>query len=423
MKNTVLIIITLLAGFTTVWSQKIKDEQVKFDYKRLPLEPIDKSITNYTSEVILSYEAKASAKQEEAKAKAEEDEAKFQKDQADAEEQYQQDLKDAEAEYQKALEEWNKKSTAQKIIDKKVMEDGKPKKRSVYRRSVTRIVQPKDNGKTLYDKEMLSSQFLKLAGFQNEEPNAVKIIVTLFGFEQKHNVVDMPSTVTKDGRTYTTHKYRLDVEYKFPTLVKVQLPNGKFIMNETIEHLNDYKMMTGKTFDSRSAVYEGMDEDKYFEEYEKKILDQSMKEINEYINSRFGYSTVKREITLNNVESKKMDYSDFQTAYTATTEGLPLLKDKKKDAVAKLKTAIEIWNKALAESNPDDKKSRIDNDVTYATAMNLIEIGAVTDDFASAEAAAEKAKNLKMSKKEKAALDKSVEFLKEQKVRWEANNK
>ena len=68
MKRIFFLVIFSMSAFS-VFSQKTDKQNIEFSYVRLPFKPINKSIKNYTSEVILQYEADILAK----KNKAEED--------------------------------------------------------------------------------------------------------------------------------------------------------------------------------------------------------------------------------------------------------------------------------------------------------------------------------------------------------------
>jgi hypothetical protein len=116
-----------------------------------------------------------------------------------------------------------------------------------------------------------------------------------------------------------------------------------------------------------------------------------------------------------------MDYSDYQQAYEKALLGYNKLADSKDEGQASLKDAIGIWEKAMTESKPDDRKARVDAGVTMATLFNLTEAYIFTDDYDKAETSVTKILALDPSKKEKKAAEDLLAFVKDQKDRYNAN--
>ena len=97
-------VITLLAGAAFVLSaglsaQSIKDKEISFVYIQLPKEPVDKSIVNYQSKVVLTYAADNAAKKADYDAKMKIADEQYQKDMA----AWKIEDDAAEARYQKEL--------------------------------------------------------------------------------------------------------------------------------------------------------------------------------------------------------------------------------------------------------------------------------------------------------------------------------
>src|ERR1700747_1332730 len=112
----------LLLCSIVVPAQKILDKDISFQYIRLPKEPLGHSFGSYQSYVIPAYAA------DNAKLKAD-----YEKKKSDADAQYQMDLaiwsqkdKAAQDQYNKDMDAYNKKSTAQKMLDQNLLNQGKP---------------------------------------------------------------------------------------------------------------------------------------------------------------------------------------------------------------------------------------------------------------------------------------------------------
>lgn len=105
----------------------------------------------------------------------------------------------------------------------------------------------------------------------------------------------------------------------------------------------------------------------------KENVKVSLKSARDFVNGALFFTYVPQEIMVHYVKSKDYGYSDLEEASAIAVEGFKGIKDnsQNKDAQAKLKQAISIWEKAMTESTPDDKKSRINKKVTLHVAENL----------------------------------------------------
>ena len=404
---------------TTTPAQSIKDNDVTFVYVRLPKEPLGKSYTNYQGKVEMSYVAENAAKK-----------AEYDQKLANVEVQYQKDMEDwkvrdaqAQAQYDKDMAEYNKKGTAEKIADKKLLNEGKPVRQTPpqpYRNNPPVPVCKKE-----YDPNLLASSYIKLEGFNNQPDNAVTITVTLYGFDcikpvMKTEVKKMTRVVNGTSTPYNQTYYHYETSYKHPMSVKVEVPGKGIVLNQTIEAFNQYTVI--KTNETDNSAAQNMDVEAYVRNLEEKVLMENLKFINELVNEKYGFSKVSRTSVLNNVESKKMNYDDYQGAYDNAKAGYDLLATDKDAAAAKLNLAIQAWEKALTESNPSDKKARVDADVTMATRFNLLEAYVFTGDFANAESQLHKINYYDPSKKQKKRAEELDLFIKDMKARTAANS-
>ena len=442
-KTNFLFIATVFAC-TVLSAQSIKDNDITYSYVRQPMEPL-KGFTNYQSKVELSYAAENVAMIAEYDKKCADAEAQYQKDVADlpqktkdAEAKYAQDMKDwdvkdkaAEDKYQKELAEYNKKSLAQKLADEKLLNQGKPVKQSPpqpYKnlpREPYKSLPPVPNYKKQYDTNLLASSYLKLEGFNNATDNAVIITATISQFDIQGpkmvtTVKQMTHVVNGQSSNYNQTYYHYETSYKQPMSVKVEIPGKGVIFNQTIEEFNTYKVI--KTNETDNLQAQGIsDPTAYANNLAEKTLAENLKYINELVNAKYGFSKVSRTTILNNVESKKMNYDDYLSAYDNAQSGYNMLSSDKVGGSAKLKAAIDTWEKAMLESNPSDKKARVDADVTMATRFNLAEAYLMIGDFANAETQIQKINAADPSKKEKRRIEELDLLEKDLKSRAAAN--
>jgi hypothetical protein len=420
-------------GFCAI-SQKIDKQDLNFDFVRQPLEPLNKSYVNYNSKVIMTYEADALEQDKQAQKEFEQAKADYPKQVQKAEDQYKLDMieyekkkKEAEDKYNKEMEAWNKKSTGDKFVEKKILnEDNKPYldlPREPYK-EIPPQPKPKEvHHQRVFDKNVLTSTYLKLDGFKNLPDNAVKITATLYGFENttpelKSSVITEYDYGSKSSYQVTTYWYEL--QYKHPIGLKVELPDGQTIMDETLEKVGKYTTVKSN---SSKGNYPTFNEEAFTANLQSKIVEENMKIINDYLNNKYGFSRIKRTSVIYRVEPKKFTYDDFQQAYESAVAGYGLLATDFKNANLKINAAIELWEKALTEFNPNEKKVRIDEDVARAAHFDLAEAYLWTYNFEKADADLSKIIGLNPSKKEEKAVEALRELMKDIKARWEANNK
>ena len=350
-------------------AQNTKSEKVEYTYIQLPLNPLPSSIKNYQSSIFAAYEAENQKKTAEYEAQMAAAEAEFQKEQA----AYPAKVKAAEDKYAAEMAEWEKKSLAEKVVEKQLLnENNKPVKvipSAPYKRGVA---QPKL--KTSYDYPVLAATNLKLDGYTNAPEGAVKIEVTLYGFEYTppRQLTEQKSMVSSANGTTTTSQvtyYHVEFTYRHTMSVKVTSPEGVEMFVLSPSELNNYK--TYKSPDSKTSV--SFSEEQLVKTHEEKILQENLKLINDLVNDRIGFKRAVRSTELGFVKSKDETYADLTNAFNEASTGLKMLLDDKASATGKMEKSIQLWETALAESDVANKKARIDKDVTIMVCFNLLE--------------------------------------------------
>jgi hypothetical protein len=228
--------------------------------------------------------------------------------------------------------------------------------------------------KTSYDYKALANSYLQLDGYENKSENAVNILVTFYGFDytQPHAMTlqkDMVRSGSGPTQTYKATYYYTEFSYRHPMSVKVAEPGGKEILNLTPQELNTYKIY--KT--SETQTPQQINQQMLIKTYEEKILQQNLVFINNLLNDTYGYQRTLRKTELYYVKSKDDLYKDLLVAFNDASSGLKTLLDNASDAKGKLQSALQVWNAALQESDPKNKKARIDKDVTIAVCFNMLE--------------------------------------------------
>ncbi|HET6993201.1 MAG TPA: hypothetical protein VFJ43_17840, partial [Bacteroidia bacterium] len=191
------------------------------------------------------------------------------------------------------------------------------------------------------------------------------------------------------------------------------------IMDQVIDAFNQYVVV--KTPETENQLPPNFDPNAYVQNLEEKSMVDNLTYINNLVNDKYGFAKITRKSVLNNVESKKMNYDDYQSAYDNAAAGYQLLATDKAGATAKLKLAIDTWEKALLESNPSDKKARVDAGVTMATRFNLVEAYTMIGDFTNAQTQLDKINSSDPDKKERHRVEELTALLTECKTRAAAN--
>lgn len=438
MKQLYTLILLLFIGFSAN-AQKVSDDDINFEYRRLPAEPLDKSFTNYQSKVELSYAGENAAKKEDAEAKYQQDVKDYPQKVKDAEAKYKENMKEwevedknAEDKYQKEVAEWNKKSTMQKVASKQLANEGKPHKQGPSKPSKNLPSEPYKQssaptaGQKDHDVNLLANTYLILEGFKNTSDNAVIVTASVGAFDcikpdLKTETRKMTKTVSGKQESYNANYYHYETSYKQPMSVKVEVPGKGVVFNQGIDQFNTYTLIKTNTTDDYNSV-RNMNADAYVKSLQEKVLADNLKYINQLVNEKYGFAKQKRETILYNVKAKgDNNYDDYQSAYENAVSGYNLLTSDPTGAKGKIKTAIDLWEKALTEYKPGEKKARVNDDVALSTRLNLAEACMWADDYTKADEHLIKTTALDPSKRQRKWSEELKTLMSEQKKRFEAN--
>lgn len=351
------------------FAQSVKGEQLTYTYVKLPSHPIQPKATNYLSSVTAAYEAENQRLM-----------AQFEADKIQAETDYQRDLADlpnkqkaADDKFEREMKAWNEKSTASKILEKQVLnENNRPVKDYIaqpYRRTISMPVM-----KTAYDYTSLASTYLFIDGLQKGAANALNYTVTLQGFEATPakivpEVKKETSRVNNVSTTVDVTYYRIEFTYRHPMSFRVANPANQEIYAAAPAEFTEFKVFKGPSTKTQPTT----DISASLKSMEDKCLQENLKVINHMVNDRIGMERTEETFELYFVKSKNETHNDLLDAFNAANLGFKMLGTNEAQGTTKLNEAITLWNKALEESDIENKKARIDKDVTIAIYFNLLE--------------------------------------------------
>ncbi|MBK7443981.1 MAG: hypothetical protein WBP43_02695 [Chitinophagales bacterium] len=369
LQTAIILILFLFVNAFPAIAQNVKDEQIEYQYIKLPLTPLSFTPKNYQASIFATFEAENAKLQ-----------AAYEADLAVAEAEYQTamaaypgQVQDAKLAYEKALAEWNEKSLAEKVVEKQVLnENNKPVEyipSPPYKRSV-----PQPKLQTSYDYPVVADTYLQLGGYDKKPQDAVLIQVTIYGYDytqprQMTAQKNVTSIVNGQSTTRSVTYYHVEFSYRHPMSVLVLSPDGKELLNITPQELNVYQVY--KSDDSEKPL--DINTELLVKTKEEALFQNNLIFINNLVNDVYGYAPTNREAKLYFIKSKDDTYKDLLIAFNEASSGLKLLVDDKQTALTKIESAITSWNAALAESDPQNKKARIDKDITIAVCFNLLE--------------------------------------------------
>jgi hypothetical protein len=416
-KSTLFVAIALAFSSFQSFAQSVKGENITYSYVKLPSNPVQPKPAFYQSFVTAAYEVenqKLLAQFEADKAQAEAD---YQRDMAE----YPNRLKAADDKYAKEMEAWNAKSTASKILEKQVLnENNHPVKDYVaqpYRRTVSAPVL-----KTSYDYTSLASTYLFIDGIDKGNANALNYVVTLQGFEATPAkiVTEQKSEVTIVNNVKSTNNvnyYHLEFTYRHPMSFRVTNAANQEIYAAAPAEFTEFKTYKG----AASKTSPSLDASAAIKLMEDKCLQENLKVINHMVNDRIGFEKTEKTFELNYVKSKNESHNDIQDAFNAAQLGFKMLTTNETQAKAKLNEAVTIWKKALEESDIENKKARIDKDVTVAIYFNLLETYFVLRNTTEADAILQTLGRMDISNRDKKVREAYEQSYLDLKLRMAAN--
>ncbi|MFL5751909.1 MAG: hypothetical protein ACJ76F_00760 [Bacteroidia bacterium] len=403
-------------------AQDIDNNDISFQYIQLPLIPLNKNLKNYQAEVVQKFEDLT--KQKKAAYDAEVKKAEDEYNSAVANHDKLQ--KDAYTKYENDMAIWNKKPLAEQIMY------ASQKPQPVLIPKPVKYIPPVPIYPKSFDGQLLAGKYLKLNGYENANTNPVKITVTMFGYDYQNPILQEKITQKATAASGTTpakpeiKKYFYTIKYKHMMSYKIETPEEGVITEIFPKELDSYSDYTTNDYDSVKylSAYWQNNQKTILEQIQDKVVAENLSIINNQINDKYGYNKM-NYATLLSVVDEKADYQDYKEAYVAAENGYKAIGNdvSKSAAIPELKKAIEKWENAMKESQPNNKKARVDGGVTNITILNLIEAYIWLDDYNNAKAYIDKLKTLDPSRKERHRMERMIALMDVQKQRWEANNR
>jgi hypothetical protein len=299
------------------------------------------------------------------------------------------------------------------LVERLALKDQKPvlrlpSKPVYYKPSEPRFVEPDLSRLITYDTKLLASSYLNLNGYTKGETNALKGKVTIYEFERMDPLAKTKQVSYYDNNTKSTqtrNETYYETQYKRAAELVLEY-NGTVLYNGIFEQSNEFKTLTTSSHPNLLNL-------------EKQTMGDILTEINEYINNNYGITQIETKHVVNYVKNKSEEYDDLEKAKNYAISGYAA--NKYGTVNQDLIDAIEIWKKAIAEANPEDKKARIDEKVLRAILVNTIEAAIVVNDVKTAEECIKTFEELKNNNSEREEIKKLKAQFEDAKARFTAN--
>lgn len=400
--KTILTLCLFIGSISVLFAQNIDDNKVNFPYIQLPLQKINPQFKTYEVRTNHAYK------------NANNDSVIVYNSRKEA--------------AQKAFEfQYNTWLEQKKIIEKNYLAQ-----MAVYEKAVnagtaatlpTAPVYPSAPLFVPIEKIKLNSEIL-----ETDVTNAI----TLQGFEKGlggsiatitiHPIRSVKIVETKTGSGAAT-KYEYKCQYILPIEVSFETPtDGKLFNKILFDNIQNYPM---KSYSSKYEYQSWFidNSEKFFLDLEKEVRKSELIEVNQQLNSEFGFVKTTRSTEIYTIKKyKDYEYSDIVAAFTLTTQAFALVGNDRdrSSAMAKLDLAIAKWKSILEESNTIDEKARVNDKITAMIQCNLAELLVWKADFDQEELYVNLALNSGVFKLKNQA-ERVQSFYADQKKRWKAN--
>ncbi|OJJ22003.1 hypothetical protein BKI52_08155 [marine bacterium AO1-C] len=276
-------------------------------------------------------------------------------------------------------------------------------------------------GRMSYDEAKLSNLIIiKSLKRDNENPDlTIRVKVPDEGFKPKVEVKKREET--KKGKVVRTYYYVHVSEVYNARYTFYNTKTDKVIAEGNIfaSVQKDFK----ETRTKRAAMQDyknAVEKNNFLMNFEKKMLFKVLKKNYNQLRSHFEKMSVERDLGVGKVKGKGDRLPDVQKAYKLANEAIEAFKMKGKEAFTKkLNESIDIWKKALTESDLKKRKSRVNDRITRMLNYNLSLAYYLLNDLTNSRKFAQECKKIKGVRYR---ANEIIKLCKDKEKRYKANN-
>ena len=229
---------------------------------------------------------------------------------------------------------------------------------------------PEEMGKP----DQLNNQYLKIQGYEKVKDRGdlkLDLVFGKFRLVGKELITDEVYNINA-GENMKGYFYKIHCDY--PVTLTIITKDGKEILGQEVKPDKD---MLNFDFGKWEYSVENLN-NKFNEEQGKLLLEKQGKymksvlnQVKNRLNGNYGYPEKSEKIKIASGKSKKFNYQDLETAFGHTEKAFEGLTNKDNAEIIhqEFNAAIEIWEKAILESD-GGKKSRISPEIKMMLLYN-----------------------------------------------------
>ncbi len=168
-------------------------------------------------------------------------------------------------------------------------------------------------------------------------------------------------------KSYKTYWYTCSASYKY--VMKVFAKSGEKIYQKEV---SGSEAISGSENKNTSEAYKSFKATKG--KYHKDITSNKINSLVSTVNDQVGFPKKSASLRTGTVKAKKFKYDDFYKGFDELKKGFEAVKDNEENieaASASLNEAISVFEEVLKESDIDNKKARVNENVTMLCYANI----------------------------------------------------
>lgn len=266
-------------------------------------------------------------------------------------------------------------------------------------------------------RDQIHSNF-HLAGFEKKRSGSseFKIIIEEYPFTKKRTKNQHVKTEKKDGVEKKTTYYYYSYEVYYKLVARILDINGEELYSTTANMGSRHR--TTDFTSSKPALERA---NKEISGIRAKVTEGGAKKLTNMVSDKFGYPKKHKTLKGYRIKAKKHNYDDFDNAFDIAIEATGIVIENENNTEQCLKAykpALDIWEDAILESDTENKKARINKNVTCASYYNIGVAYILCKDF---DKALENFENIIEIDKKFSNTDVLIKYSKNRKLRKEAN--
>lgn len=235
-----------------------------------------------------------------------------------------------------------------------------------------------------YRKDQIYNDFF-ISGYSKKKSGETQFKVVFEEYPFRVSSPEEGVSVEKrkvDGVEKSVNNYYLKYSIQYRCRAEIYDANNEVIYSQAWDFNDSY---TTNAYSSRDQAYNQFNADT--KKRRETALNDAITKASNDINNKYGFPLKQITIELYNVKPKKFEYPEFVEAFNAVKNNFNIIATNEhaiEEAKVKFQPAIDKWNEALKQGEPENKKARIDADVMCCAYYNIAMTYFLLKDYATA---------------------------------------